>query len=239
MLFCDASFAGDLKDSKSTSGSLLCLVGPNTFCPISWLCKKQGAVSHSSTEAEIIALDMGFRLEGIPTWGLWEIILNVMDPDPNWIVPSQVDGKVVSSKGLAAYIQELLNVDFVSSNIPISNGRGKLVILEDNDACIKMCLKARSISMRHVPRVHRVDVDWLLEKILTDTGINIKYINTKAQIADIFTKGSFTEITWKVLCRLFQVGMPGFWESKSNFKSSQKFTHAQPPAEAGKGNCSS
>ena len=26
MLFCDASFAGDLKDSKSTSGSLLCLV---------------------------------------------------------------------------------------------------------------------------------------------------------------------------------------------------------------------
>ena len=93
--------------------------------------------------------------------------------------------------------------------------------------------------MRHVPRVHRVDVDWLLEKILTDTGINIRYINTKAQIADIFTKGSFTEITWKVLCRLFQVGMPGFWESKSNFKSSQKFTYAQLPAEAGKGNCSS
>jgi hypothetical protein len=96
-----------------------------------------------------------------------------------------------------------LNVDFVSSNMPISNGRGKSVILEDNDACIKMCLKARSISMRHAPRVHRVDVDWLLEKIITDTGIDIKYINTKAQIADIFTKGSFTETTWKVLCRLF------------------------------------
>jgi hypothetical protein len=54
MLFCDASFAGDLKDSKSTSGSVLCLVGPRTFCPITWMCKKQGAVSHSSTEAEII-----------------------------------------------------------------------------------------------------------------------------------------------------------------------------------------
>ena len=39
-LFCDASFAGDLQDSKSTSGVILCLVGPNTFCPISWLCKK-------------------------------------------------------------------------------------------------------------------------------------------------------------------------------------------------------
>ena len=40
-MFCDASFAGDLTDTKSTSGVLLCLVGPHTFCPISWLCKKQ------------------------------------------------------------------------------------------------------------------------------------------------------------------------------------------------------
>ena len=32
MLFCDASFAGDLKDSKSTSGSVSCLVGPRTCC---------------------------------------------------------------------------------------------------------------------------------------------------------------------------------------------------------------
>ena len=45
------------------------------------------------------------------------------------------------------------------------------------------------------PGVHRVDVDWLLERILTDTGISIKYVNTKFQLADIFTKGSFTEIT--------------------------------------------
>ena len=53
-LFCDASFAGDLRDSKSTSGAFLAIVGPNTFVPITWICKKQGAVSHSSSEAEII-----------------------------------------------------------------------------------------------------------------------------------------------------------------------------------------
>ena len=40
-LFSDASFAGDLRDSKSTSGGMLVLVGPATFVPISWLCKKQ------------------------------------------------------------------------------------------------------------------------------------------------------------------------------------------------------
>ena len=34
-LFQDASFAGDLVDSKSTIGGLLCLVGPTTFCHFS------------------------------------------------------------------------------------------------------------------------------------------------------------------------------------------------------------
>jgi len=48
-LFCDASFAGDLRDSKSTSGVYMAIVGPNTFVPITWICKKQGAVSHSSS----------------------------------------------------------------------------------------------------------------------------------------------------------------------------------------------
>jgi hypothetical protein len=41
MLFYNASFASDLRDSKSTSGAVLCLVGPNTFCPISRLRRKQ------------------------------------------------------------------------------------------------------------------------------------------------------------------------------------------------------
>ena len=30
-----------------------------------WMCKKQTAVSHSSTESEIIPLDAGLRLDGI------------------------------------------------------------------------------------------------------------------------------------------------------------------------------
>ena len=46
-LFQDASFAGVLRDSKSTSGGLL-HVGSHTFVPISWICKKLTAVSHSS-----------------------------------------------------------------------------------------------------------------------------------------------------------------------------------------------
>ena len=56
-LFVDASFAGDLEDSKSTAGAILVLIWPNTFVPHSWICEKHGAVSHSSTEAEVIALE--------------------------------------------------------------------------------------------------------------------------------------------------------------------------------------
>ena len=65
-LFQDADFAGDLEDSKSTSGGIFCVLGSHTFVPMRWMCKKQTAVSHSSTESEIISLDTGLRLDGFP-----------------------------------------------------------------------------------------------------------------------------------------------------------------------------
>ena len=69
-LFQDSDFAGDLEDSKSTSGGTLCVFGP-----ISWMCKKQTSFSHSSTESEIISLDAGLRLDGIPTLAIWDLIV--------------------------------------------------------------------------------------------------------------------------------------------------------------------
>ena len=50
-LFQDSDFAGDLEDSKSTSGGTLCVFGSHPFVPISWMCKKQTSVSHSSTDS--------------------------------------------------------------------------------------------------------------------------------------------------------------------------------------------
>ena len=70
-LFQDSDFAGDLEVSKSTSDRPLCIFGSETFVPIRWMCKKQTSVSHSSTEAEIISLDAGLRLDGIPALDLW------------------------------------------------------------------------------------------------------------------------------------------------------------------------
>ena len=47
-------------------------------CLISWMCKKQTSVSHSSTESEIISLDAGLRLDGIPALDLWNLIVAVL-----------------------------------------------------------------------------------------------------------------------------------------------------------------
>ena len=77
-LFQDSDFAGDLVDSHSTSGGTLCIFGSHTFVPISWMFKKQTSVSHSSTESEIISLDAGFRLDGVPALDLWHLIVSVL-----------------------------------------------------------------------------------------------------------------------------------------------------------------
>ena len=76
-LFQDSNFLGDLEDSKTTSGGTLCVFGSHPFVPISWMCKKQTSVSHSSTESEIISLDAGLRLDGIPALDFWDLIVSV------------------------------------------------------------------------------------------------------------------------------------------------------------------
>ena len=78
-LFQDSDFAGDLEDSKSTSGGPLCFLGSQTFVPISWMCKKQTSVSHSSTECETFSLD---ARHGILTLDLWDLGREVFHSSP-------------------------------------------------------------------------------------------------------------------------------------------------------------
>ena len=82
-LFQDSDFAGDLEDSKSTSGGTLCVLRSHPFVPISWMCKKQTSVSHSSTESEIISLDAGLRMDGVPALDLWNQIVTVLHGNTN------------------------------------------------------------------------------------------------------------------------------------------------------------
>ena len=70
----------------------------------------------------------------------------------------------------------------------------------------KMIIKGRSLAMRHVSRIHRVALDWLFDRINLDPKIQIKYINTKNQLANILTKGNFTRDKWNHLLNLFNNG---------------------------------
>ncbi len=121
MLFVDASFAAEQQHSKSTSGCFLALVGPNTFVPLSWFVKKQGAVTHSSSESEFLALDAGLRVTGIPTLILWEVIVSVF-------VPKKIGSSTPPVSPGKTSIADI--IDFVPLNIPPHIGNIRLYILE-------------------------------------------------------------------------------------------------------------
>ena len=70
---------------------------------------------------------------------------------------------------------------------------------------IKMIMKGRSPTMRHVSRTRRVSFDWLFDRINLDPKIQTKSIDTKNQFADILTKGNFTREEWNHLLTLFNI----------------------------------
>ena len=140
----------------------------------------------SSTESEIISLDAGLRMDGIPSLDLWDLLVAVLHGNTNQskLVPGNL------STGQC-------------SNVNSSHQEALLYVFEDNEAVIKMIIKGRSPTMRHVSRTHRVALDWLFDRINVDPKIQIKYIDTKNQLADILTKGNFTRDEWNHLLCLF------------------------------------
>ena len=202
-LFQDSDFAGDLEDSKSTSGGTWCILGSHTFVPISSMCKKQASVSHSSTESEIIFLDAGLRLDGIPALDLLDLVVAVLhgntyqsnkergDPCTNPLEVRAAPHKLQTRRKSHGMINDLDNVDSVPSNVQSVHQEALLYVFEDNEAVIKMIIKGSSSTMRRVSRTHRVALDWLFDRINLDPKIQIKYIDTKNQLADRLTKGKY------------------------------------------------
>ena len=192
-LFQDSDSAGDLEDSKSTSGGTLCVFGSHTLVPISWMCKKQTAVSHSSTESEIISLDTGLRLDGLLALELWDLIISVFGNVSRFSDRSgQRDNDVHKHHKSQKRINVMENIYSVPSNVQSSRQEALLYVFEDNEAVIKMIIiKGRSPTMRHVSRTHRVALDWLIDRINLDSKIQIKNIDTKNQLADIFNQREF------------------------------------------------
>ena len=142
------------------------------------MCKEQTSVSRCSTESEIISLDTGLRLDGLPALELWDLIASVFG---NISHISDRTGKPVNGKNKSHNkIDAMQDIDSVLSNVQSARQEALLYVLEDNEAVIKMIMKGRSPTMRHVSRTH----------MNLDPKIQIKYIDTKNQLADILTKGN-------------------------------------------------
>ena len=176
--------------------------GSHTIVPISWMCKKQTSVSHSSTESEIISLDAGLRLDGVTARDLWVFIVAVLgntnqshqEQDDLLMNKREVRSTshtIQKRKQSQGVINDSDNNDLIPSNVNSSHQEVLLYLFENNEAVTKMIIKGRSPTMRHVSRTHRVALDWLFDRIDLDSKIQIKYIDTKNQIADILTNGKF------------------------------------------------
>ena len=56
------------------------------------MCKQQTSASHLSSEAEVISLDAGLRMDGIPALDLRDLVIEVVHPSPNQINQSKDQG---------------------------------------------------------------------------------------------------------------------------------------------------
>ena len=155
---CDSDFAGDLEDSESTSRGRR---EEGTFVPVSWMCKKQTSVSHSSTESEVIFLGAGLRMDGIPALDLRDVVIEVLHSPSNQ--PAQGDllrdedqrqhTNTKTKKHSHRDDLESSKVDHNTTNAKPSHFGALLFISEDNEAVIKMS------------RTHRGALDWLLNQL--------------------------------------------------------------------------
>ena len=192
------------------------------------MCKKQTSFSHSSTESEVNSLYAGLRTDGLLALDLWDTVLEVPRSTNNNVqhkhTSHQETGAVLDSKTKTQHVKRKQKVDqlrevvYVPTNTHSSQGESQLYIFEDKEVVIKMIIKGRSPTMRHVSGTHRVALDWLFDRINLEPKIQMKYVDTKNQLADILTKGSFSRDEWNhFLCLLNFMSFSMY--SCSHFKS--------------------
>ena len=128
------------------------------------------------------------RLDCVPALNLWDLIVAVLHG--NAYQSNQERGDPCTNRVRAA--PHKLQMRKKSHGMI---GDLVLFIFEDNEAVIKMIIKG----------THSVALDWLLDRINLDPKIQINYIDTKNQLADILTKRNFTRDEWNHLLCLFNI----------------------------------
>ena len=210
------SFAGDLEDSKSTSGEFsVSLEVEHSFPDVGCVRNKlqslpvqlnlnfffacwfaQGWYVHSRHLRDLV---LGY--------GYWSIAFfqkPTSTGDP-WRDETQKETRNTRTKQhINRYDVESFNVDHVTTAVKPSHFGALLYICEDDEAVIKMIIRGRSPTVRHVSRTHRVALDWLLDRI----NLFFKKVDTKNPLPDVLTIGKFTSEEWNHILRLFDIMSP-------------------------------
>ena len=105
-------------------------------------------------------------MDGLLALELWDLIISVFG---NVSHISDRTGQLVNKKKYNK-IDVSQDIDFVPSNVQSANREALLYVFEVNDAVIKMIMKGRSPTMRHVSRTHRVALDWLFDRFKSNVS---------------------------------------------------------------------
>ena len=120
-------------------------------------------------------MDAGWRLFGSLALDLWDVVIEVCRSSNSTETPANPAAWSCSRNHTSnpkpkgnRDVDQLSHVDCVSTDATASQGESQLYIFVDNEAEIKMNVKGRGPTMRHVSTTHRVALDWLFEKINLD-----------------------------------------------------------------------
>ena len=99
--------------------------------------QETNCVSHSSTESEIISLDTGLRLDGLPALELWDLIVSVFGS------VSQISDRtgrpvdIKRNQKSQGKINVMENIDSVPSNVQSSRQEALLYVFEECSKTMK------------------------------------------------------------------------------------------------------
>ena len=168
-LFEDSDFAGDLEDLTSTSCGFLCIFGSHTFCANKLdaqetdFCFTQFYRSWGDFSRCRFTHGWDSRSRSLGLSDLKYFIPHQTKPTKTKVVrESRGNLSATSLPNIREQIpstntnRDLTNIDHVPSSGTHSGSNAVLYVFEENEAVIKMIIKGRSPTTRHVSRTHKL-----------------------------------------------------------------------------------
>ena len=195
----------------STSDGLSCISEAKHFC------QKVGCERNRHQSQKQVFLDASLRMDGIPALDLWDLVIHEFHSSPN---PAHKTKDLAESGKLVVKHNTPYCVAIFQPSTLISIWLTLITFHQTWHLLVPMLVTRlwgqgsrdwdgnqgqESNNETCVKNPHSC-FDWLFGRINLDPKIQIKYIDTKNQLADILTKGYFTHDEWNHLLCLFNTG---------------------------------